>query len=271
MGLHSLMYRRKTVRMAFRGSEANCACAMIALNAAVAHQLSLFKTEVDALVVTGEEPLKAILTVLRRYIKECKPIRFDGNGYSDEWKEEAARRGLDCETSCPIIFDNYLKPETVTMFESTGVMTHKELKARNEVKWETYTKKIQIEARVLGDLAMNHILPVATACQSRLIDAVYKMKGLFAEEKSARLTKENMKLIEEIGERVLFITEHVDAMVEARKVANKITDEREKAIAYHDHIAPMLEEIRYHIDKLELIVDNEKWTLPKYSELLFIR
>jgi len=260
-------------RFEFRavGSEANCACAMIALNAAVAHQLSLFKTEVDALVATGEEPLKAILTVLRRYIKECKPIRFDGNGYSDEWKEEAARRGLDCETSCPVIFDNYLKPETIAMFESTGVMTRKELKARNEVKWETYTKKIQIEARVLGDLAMNHILPVATACQSRLIDAVYKMKELFAEEKSARLTKENMKLIEEIGERVLFITGHVDAMVEARKVANKITDEREKAIAYHDHIAPMLEEIRYHIDKLELIVDNEKWTLPKYSELLFIR
>ena len=260
-------------RFEFRavGSEANCACAMIVLNAAVAHQLSLFNTEVDALVVTGEEPLKAILTVLRRYIKECKPIRFDGNGYSDEWKEEAARRGLDCETSCPVIFDNYLKPETIAMFESTGVMTRKELKARNEVKWETYTKKIQIEARVLGDLAMNHILPVATACQSCLIDAVYKMKGLFAEEKSARLTKENMKLIEEIGERVLFITEHVDAMVEARKVANKITDEREKAIAYHDHIAPMLEEIRYHVDKLELIVDNEKWTLPKYSELLFIR
>ena len=260
-------------RFEFRavGSEANCACAMIALNAAVAHQLSLFKTEVDALVVTGEEPLKAILTVLRRYIKECKPIRFDGNGYSDEWKEEAARRGLDCETSCPVIFDNYLKPETIAMFEATGVMTRKELKARNEVKWETYTKKIQIEARVLGDLAMNHILPVATACQSRLIDAVYKMKELFAEEKSARLTKENMKLIEEIGERVLFITEHVDAMVEARKVANKITDEREKAIAYHDHIAPMLEEIRYPIDKLELIVDNEAWPLPKYSELLFIR
>ena len=260
-------------RFEFRavGSEANCACAMIVLNAAVAHQLSLFKTEVDARVATGEEPLKAILTVLRRYIKECKPIRFDGNGYSDDWKEEAARRGLDCETSCPVIFDNYLKPETIAMFESTGVMTRKELKARNEVKWETYTKKIQIEARVLGDLAMNHILPVATACQSRLIDAVYKMKGLFAEEKSARLTKENMKLIEEIGERVLFITGHVDAMVEARKVANKITDEREKAIAYHDHIAPMLEEIRYHVDKLELIVDNEKWTLPKYSELLFIR
>ena len=208
---------------------------------------------------------------MRRYIKECKPIRFDGNGYSDEWKEEAARRGLDCETSCPVIFDNYLKPETIAMFESTGVMTRKELKARNEVKWETYTKKIQIEARVLGDLALNHIIPVATEYQSRLIDNVYKIKKLFTEEKSARLSNENLKIIEEIGERTIFITEHVDAMVEARKMANKIKNEREKAIAYHDHIAPMLKKIRYHIDKLELIVDNEMWTLPKYRELLFIR
>ncbi len=260
-------------RFEFRavGSEANCASAMIALNSAVAHQLTLFKTEVDSLIETGEETMKAILTILRRYIKECKPIRFDGNGYSDEWKEEAARRGLDCETSCPVIFDNYLKPETISMFEATGVMTHKELEARNEVKWETYTKKIQIEARVLGDLVMNHIIPVATEYQSRLIDNVYKMKGLFTEDKSARLSSENLKLIEGIGEHAIYITEHVDAMVEARKAANKIEDEREKAIAYHDRIAPMLEEIRYHIDKLELIVDDQMWTLPKYRELLFIR
>lgn len=220
-------------RFEFRavGSEANCACAMIVLNAAVAHQLSLFKTEVDTLIETGEETIKAILTVLRRYIKECNPIRFDGNGYSDEWKVEAARRGLDCETCCPVIFDNYLKPETIAMFEATGVMNHKELEARNELKWETYTKKIQIEARVLGDLAMNNIIPVATEYQSRLTDNVYKMKGLFTEDKSARLSKENLKLIEEIGERTIFITEHVTSMVEARKMANKIESEREKAIA----------------------------------------
>ena len=215
--------------------------------------------------------MKAILTVVRRYVKECKAIRFDGNGYSDEWKEEAARRGLDCETSCPVIFDNYLKPETIAMFEATGVMTRKELEARNEVKWETYTKKIQIEARVLGDLAMNHIIPVATEYQSRLIDNVYKMKNLFGEEKATKLSSENIKLIEEIAEHTIFITEHVNAMIEARKVANKIADERGKAIAYHDNIAPMLEDIRYHIDKLELIVDNQMWTLPKYRELLFIR
>ena len=260
-------------RFEFRavGSEANCASAMIALNAALANQLIQFKTEVDQLTASGEEPMKAILTVIRRYIKICKPIRFDGNGYSDEWKVEAQRRGLDCETSCPVIFDNYLKPGTIAMFEATGVMKQKELEARNEVKWETYTKKIQIEARVLGDLAMNHIIPVATEYQSKLIDNVHKMSQLFDTEKATRLSSENIKLIEEIAERTIFITEHVQEMIEKRKVANKLTDEREKAIAYHDDIAPMLETIRYHIDKLELIVDNEMWTLPKYRELLFIR
>ena len=260
-------------RFEFRavGSEANCASAMIALNAAVAEQLARFKQDVDALIEKGEPKISAIIEIIRRYIKECKPVRFDGNGYSDEWKAEAAHRGLDCETSCPLIFDNYLKPASIAMFESTGVMTRKELEARNEVKWETYTKKIQIEARVLGDLAMNHIIPVATEYQSKLIDNVYKMKELFPAEKASQLSAENMKLIEEIARRTIFITEHVDAMVEARKVANKIESEREKAIAYHDTIAPMLEEIRYHIDKLELIVDNQMWTLPKYRELLFIR
>ena len=260
-------------RFEFRavGSEANCASAMIALNTAVAEQLVIFKTEVDALIEKGEPNISAIVQVLRKYIKECKPIRFDGNGYSDEWKEEAARRGLDCETSCPVIFDNYLKPESIRMFESTGVMTRKELEARNEVKWETYTKKIQIEARVLGDLVMNHIVPVATEYQSKLIDNVFKMKGLFAEDEAASLSAENIALIKKIAEHTSYIKEHVDAMVAARKVANKIADEREKAIAYHDTIAPMLEQIRYHIDKLELIVDDQMWTLPKYRELLFIR
>ena len=258
-------------RFEFRavGSEANCASAMIALNTAVAEQLVIFKTEVDALIEKGEPNISAIVQVLRKYIKECKPIRFDGNGYSNEWKEEAARRGLDCETSCPVIFDNYLKPESIRMFESTGVMTRKELEARNEVKWETYTKKIQIEARVLGDLVMNHIVPVATEYQSKLIDNVFKMKGLFAEDEAASLSAENIALIRKIAEHTSYIKEHVDAMVAARKVANKIVDEREKAIAYHDTIAPMLEQIRYHIDKLELIVDDQM--LPKYRELLFIR
>lgn len=260
-------------RFEFRavGSEANCASAMIALNTAVAEQLVEFKQKVDELIEKGEPKVSALIQVIREYIKASKPIRFDGNGYSEEWKAEAASRGLDCETSCPVIFDQYLTPASVKMFESQGVMTQKELEARNEVKWETYTKKIQIEARVLGDLVMNHVVPVAIEYQSKLIDNVYKMKGLFPAEEAEKLSAENVAIIRKISEHTSYIKEHVDTMIEARKVANKIVDEREKAVAYHDTIAPMLEQIRYHIDKLELIVDDQMWTLPKYRELLFIR
>ena len=260
-------------RFEFRavGSEANCASAMIALNAALAEQLADFKRDVDALMAQGEEKMSAILSVIRRDIKTCKPIHFDGNGYSEEWKAEAAKRGLDCETSVPVIFDNYLTEDSIAMFEKTGVMTRKELEARNEVKWEMYTKKIQIEARVLGDLAMNHIIPIATQYQTGLIDNVYKLRSLFPAEKTTALSAKNMELIEEIAKRTAFIKEHVDEMVEGRKIANKLDDERAKAITYHDCIVPMMEEIRYHIDKLELIVDDQMWTLPKYRELLFIR
>ena len=260
-------------RFEFRapGSEANCASAMIVLNSAMAEQLILFKKEVDEIIEKGEPKISAIIQVVRNYIKECKPIRFDGNGYSEEWKQEAARRGLDCETSCPLIFDNYLKPESIKMFESTGVMNRKELMARNEVKWEMYTKKIQIEARVLGDLVMNHVVPVAIEYQTKLVDNAYKMKNLFPAEEAAALSSENIAIIKEIAEHTAYIKEHIDALVEARKVANRIEGQRAKAIAYHDNIAPMLEQIRYHIDKLELIVDDQMWTLPKYRELLFIR
>ena len=260
-------------RFEFRapGSEANCASAMIVLNSAMAEQLIQFKKEVDEIIEKGEPKISAIIQIVRKYIKECKPIRFDGNGYSEEWKQEAARRGLDCETSCPLIFDNYLKPESIKMFESTGVMNRKELMARNEVKWEMYTKKIQIEARVLGDLVMNHVVPVAIEYQTKLVDNAYKMKSLFSAEEAAALSSENIAIIKEIAEHTAYIKEHIDALVEARKVANRIEGQRAKAIAYHDNIAPMLEQIRYHIDKLELIVDDQMWTLPKYRELLFIR
>ena len=260
-------------RFEFRapGSEANCASAMIVLNSAMAEQLIQFKKEVDEIIEKGEPKISAIIQIVRNYIKECKPIRFDGNGYSEEWKQEAARRGLDCETSCPLIFDNYLKPESIKMFESTGVMNRKELMARNEVKWEMYTKKIQIEARVLGDLVMNHVVPVAIEYQTKLVDNAYKMKSLFPAEEAAALSSENIAIIKEIAEHTAYIKEHIDALVEARKVANRIEGQRAKAIAYHDNIAPMLEQIRYHIDKLELIVDDQMWTLPKYRELLFIR
>ena len=260
-------------RFEFRavGSEANCASGMIALNAAVAEALADFKRRVDALIAAGHDQTGAIIDVLRDDIKACKPIRFDGNGYSEEWVEEARRRGLDCETSCPVIFDSYLTDDSVRMFESLGVMSRKELVARNEVKWDTYTKRIQIEARVMGDISMNHIVPVATHYQSRLAKNVMDMRQIFPADKAEELCARNMKLIEEIAERTRTIETGVEELVNARKVANKIGSEREKAIAYHDTVEPLMGKIRYQIDKLELIVDDELWTLPKYRELLFIR
>jgi glutamine synthetase len=260
-------------RFEFRaiGSSANCASAMTALNSAVAAQLVEFNAEVDKRIAAGEKKEKALFAVVREYAKQSKPIRFDGNGYCDEWKAEAKSRGLDCEVSVPVQYDAYLKPEVVKMFTSMGVLSEKELHARNEVKWETYTKKIQIEARVLGDLAMNHIIPVATRYQSSLLDNVYKLKSLYEPAKFERLAAEKLHLIEEIEAYVDAVQTMVGLMIEARKVANRIENEREKAVAYHDTVAPYFEKIRYNIDKLELIVDNEMWPLPKYRELLFIR
>ena len=260
-------------RFEFRavGSEANCASGMIVLNTAVAEALTNFKHRVDALIHQGQDQTAAIISVLREDIKTCKPIRFDGNGYSEEWVEEARRRGLDCETSCPLIFDNYLAEDSVRMFEKMNVMNRKELEARNEVKWDTYTKRIQIEARVMGDITMNHIVPVATHYQSQLIKNVQNMRQIFPAEKADKLCARNMKLIEEIAERTQTIETGVEELINARKVANKIADEREKAIAYHDTVEPKMGKIRYQIDKLELIVADELWTLPKYRELLFIR
>ncbi len=260
-------------RFEFRavGAEANCASALIALNTAVAEALTDFKQRVDALVAGGAEQTSAIIDVLRADIKTCKPIHFDGNGYSDEWVEEATRRGLDVETSCPLIFDRYLDDDTVAMFERMNVMNRKELAARNEVKWETYTKKIQIEARVMGDLSMNHIIPVVTHYQSQLAQNVQNMYAIFDHAEADELTVRNKKIIKEIAQRSHRIEEGVEELVEARKVANRIESVREKAIAYHDTVAPKIEEIRYEIDKLELIVSDECWTLPKYRELLFIR
>ena len=260
-------------RFEFRavGSSANCASAQIVLNTAVAEALADFKARVDQLIAKGEEKFAAILSVVRDDIKTCAPIHFDGNGYSDEWVEEAAKRGLDTEKSAPVIFDRYLDPETIKMFESTGVMKKNELEARNEVKWETYTKKIQIEARVLGDLSLNHIIPVATHYQSMIAKDVQNLMAIYGAEKGKKLSERIMNIIEQISERTAAIEKNVEDMVNARKVANKIQDEREKAIAYHDTVETFFDTIRYQIDKLELVVADELWTLPKYRELLFIR
>lgn len=260
-------------RFEFRavGSSANCASAMIALNAAVAEQLADFKKKVDERVDREESLYHAILEEVKALIIQSKNIHFDGNGYSDEWKAEAERRGLDCETSVPVIFDAYLRKESVEMFEKTGVFTEFELKARNEVKWETYTKKVQIESRVLGDLALNHVVPVATRYQSVLVDNLVKLKTLFPIEKGNALTARDLATIEKMSQHMCVIKEEIERMVNARKEANRITDERTKAVAYHDNVVPAMERIRYHIDKLELMVDNEMWPLPKYREMLFIR
>ena len=260
-------------RFEFRapGSSANCASAMIALNSAMAEALQNFKQRVDERVGKGETKLSAIIDVLREDIKTCKPIRFDGNGYSDEWVKEAARRGLDVEKSCPKIFEHYLDESSIEMFEATKVMNRKELEARNEVKWETYVKTVQIEARVMGDLSMNHVIPVSTHYQSQLIKNVQGIKAVFSEEEASRLSAHNLKLIREIAERTERIEQLVEDLTEARRVANRIYNIHERAIAYHDTVCPKMEAIRYEIDHLEMIVEDGLWSLPKYRELLFIR
>ena len=260
-------------RFEFRapGSEANCAAAMITLNAAVAEALVNFKERVDALIASGKEKTSAIIEVLRQDIKTCKPIRFDGNGYSDEWKEEAKQRGLDVEKSCPLIFDRYTDPETIKMFESLNIMNRKELAARNDIKWETYTKKVQIEARIFGDLSINHIIPQVVGYQTKLAENVAALKAVLSEEQFLTVAQSNLSLINEFSCRIKAIEEGCEALTNARRVANKITSIREKAIAYHDTVEPLMEQVRYHIDKLEEKVDDEVWTLPKYREMLFMR
>jgi glutamine synthetase len=260
-------------RFEFRapGSSANCASAMIALNSAVAEALNLFKKRVSDRIKKGESKLSAIVDVLREDIKTCKPVRFDGNGYSDEWVKEAASRGLDVEKSCPKIFEHYLDKSSIQMFESTKVMNRKELEARNEVKWETYVKTVQIEARVMGDLSMNHIIPVATHYQSQLIKNVQGMKDVFPTEQANRLSARNLKLIQEIAERTERIEQLVEDLTDARRVANRIYNIHERAITYHDTVCPKMDAIRYEIDHLEMIVEDGLWSLPKYRELLFIR
>ncbi len=260
-------------RFEFRapGSTANCASAMIALNSAVAEALQQFRQRVDALMAQGKPKLAALLDVLREDIKTCKPVRFDGNGYSEEWVAEAARRGLDVEKSCPVIFERYLDEDSVRMFETTKVMNRKELEARNEVKWETYVKTVQIEARVMGDMSMNHVIPVSTHYQSQLIKNVQGMKDVFPAEKAGRLSARNMKLIEEIAERTERIEQLVEELTDARREANHIENIHQRAITYHDTVCPKMEAIRQETDHLEMIVEDGLWTLPKYRELLFIR
>ena len=260
-------------RFEFRavGSSANCGAAMLALNSAVAAQLVDFKREVDALMNAGEPKERALFTIIKRYISASKAVRFDGNGYSDEWKNEAAHRGLDCETSVPVIIDQYLAPSSVKMFKSVNVLTEAELRSRCEVKWETYSKKIQIESRVLGDLAMNHIVPVANRYQSILLDNIVKEKAAFGEKNYERLAAHEILIVNRIIRHVDEIVAKVDEMTARRHEASHLDSARAQAIAYHDTVIPLMHEIRANADALEMIVDDEMWTLPKYRELLFVR
>ena len=259
-------------RFEFRavGASANCAPAMTVLNTVVAYQLKQFKKAVDKRIAAGEPVMKAILDETRETYRACKNICFDGNGYSDEWKKEAKRRGLDVERSVPVIYDHFTSPATVKIYKDTGVLSEVELKARNEVSWEHYSKKIEIEARVLSDLAYNHIIPVATRYQNILLDNVLKCKQLFTEKDFKKYSSQEVSQIKEMAE-------HID---EARSIADKMDkmcDEfselegREMAVEYHDKVVPCIEAIREHLDALEMFVDDQMWPLPKYRELLFIR
>ncbi len=260
-------------RFEFRavGSSANNASALIVLNTLVANQLQKFKVDVDALVEKGTKKDEAIFQVLKKLIIESKPIRFNGDGYSDNWVKEAEKRGLTNVNSVPESLSAYLRPESKELFNKLGVFNESELNGRVEVEYEKYVMKIQIEARVLGDIAINHIVPTAVQYQTMLLENVKNLKEVFSTEEFESLAKGRLELIREIGKHVSVIKIKRKEMIEARKKANVIEDIVDKAFEYEKVVKPYLDEIRDSIDRLELIVDDEKWPLPKYRELLFVR
>ncbi len=257
-------------RFEFRavGSSANPACAMLSLCTALAYEMQLFADEVERLSATLPVE-EALFRTIQSYVRESRPIRFGGNGYSHEWHEEAARRGLNVDTHVPRLYEAYTSQQSVRAFAEMGVLSRTELEARNEVKWEIFMKKVQIESRVLGDLCLNHIVPVATKYQTMLLENVSQLKGVFAPDEYEALSAGPKHLIAEMSRHLSQVHTMVEAMVEARKQANRIEDMRERAYAYHDAVLPWLGKIRYHVDRLERIVDDQMWPLPKYRELLF--
>ena len=259
-------------RFEFRavGSSANCGGAVLALNAAVAEQLNAFREEVDTLIANGEAKERALFAVIKRCLKECRAIRFDGNGYSEEWQQEAVKRGLDTEKSVPLMIDQYLNDSSVSMFGNTGVLNRAELESRCEVKWENYSLKLQIESRVFGDLVINHVLPAAKRYQSLLLEKVAHVKQVFDADEAKVLNEQDCLLIRRIEEHASAIIAGVDKMTKLRMTANHIENQRDRALAFHDTIVPIMEEIRKHVDELEMWVDDQLWTLPKYRELLFV-
>jgi glutamine synthetase len=248
------------------GSSDNCGTPMTALNLIVADQLSKFYDTVNKEIEKGEEKRLAIVNVLRKYIKESKAIRFEGDGYSDEWVKEAAKRGLNNIKNMPRAIDAYLSKKSLELFETHDVLSHKEVEARNEIKLESYIKKVQIEARVIGDLAMNHIIPTAIAYQNKLITNANGLKGLGVDNKAV------VQTIKEISEHIEVIKNGVRQMIDERKRINKITDTHKRAYGYCDDIKEKyFDKIRDAVDELELLIDDEDWPLVKYRELLFLR
>ena len=260
-------------RFEFRavGSSMNCAAPMTILNTAVANQLNEFKAEVDVLVGKGLKKDEAVFRILRNYIQHSKKIFFEGNGYSEEWKEEAAKRGLSNITSAPEALKAYIEPKSVKLMTRMNVLSERELNARYDIRLEMYTKKLQIEARVLGDLAVNHVIPTVIKYQNRLIENVKGLKEILPANEFADAASYQLNAIKRITRHKTLILEMVDEMINARKTANHIEDVRERARVYSDQVKHYLADIRYHIDKLELIVDDDLWPLPKYRELLFAR
>jgi glutamine synthetase len=253
------------------GSSQTCAPAMVALNLIVADQLEKFKKEVDRLISEKVKKEDAILQVLKRYIRESRNIRFEGNNYSQEWVKEAARRGLSNHTNTPDALKAMISKKSIDLFERNNVLTTREMHARHEIRLENYTKKIQIESRVLGDLASNHVIPIAIKYQNTLIENVKGLKQVLDLKTYGKLSQNQMDTITEISEHVSHIKTYVNEMIEARKQANRITETEEKAFAYCRNVKPFFDKIRYHADKLELLVDDEVWPLPKYRELLFVK
>ena len=251
------------------GSTANTAKPMFVLNTIMADQLAKFKADVDKLIAGGTKKNVAMFDVVKRYIIESKNIRFEGNSYSTEWEDEAKKRGLSNHRTTPEALGAFISNKSIDLFERHNVMSRTELAARYAIKLEKYTKKIQIESRVMGDLATNHILPTAIHYQNRLIENAKGLKEVLDSKSFVKLSKNQLNTIKEISNHISEIKEYVEQMTEARKAANKLTDDLEMAMAYKDNVKSYFDEIRYHVDKLEMLVDDEMWPLPKYRELLF--
>jgi len=260
-------------RFEFRapGSSMNCASPMTMLNAVVANQLKEFKTEVDGLIEGGAKKDEAIFRILRKYILHSKNILFEGNGYGQEWLDEAERRGLSNVTDATEGLKAFIEPKNIELVQRMNVLTEREMNARYDIRLEMFTKKIQIESRVLGDLAVNHIIPTVIKYQNRLIENVKGLKEILPASEFADAASYQLNAIRRISKHKALVLELVDEMLAARKEANHVEDEREKAEAYNANVKHYLKDIRYHIDKLELIVDDDLWPLPKYRELLFAR